>query len=78
MLQTDQYWGINRYLLLAPLIFFAAGQMAREHKALFVFWLLLCGAIYWNIELCSYISHGNPGTCPCMGRLEFTLPYQSQ
>lgn len=78
MLHTDEYWGLNRYLLLAPMIFIAAGQMAREHKGLFVMWLLLCGAMYWNIELCSYISHGNPGTCPCLGRLEFTLPFQSQ
>ena len=78
MLQTDQYWGINRYLLLAPIIFFAAGQMAREHKALFVLWVLLCGVMYWHIELCSYISHGNPGNCPCLGRLEFTLPFQAQ
>lgn len=78
MLQDDQYWGFNRYLLLAPIIFFAAGQMAREHKAVFVLWLVLCAAMYWNIELCSYISHGNPGTCPCLGRLEFTLPFQSQ
>ena len=78
MLQTDQYWGINRYLLLAPMIFLAAGQMAREHKVLFGLWIVLCAVMYWHIELCSYITHGNPADCPCMGRLEFTLPFQSQ
>jgi hypothetical protein len=78
VLQPDNYWGINRYLLLAPMVFLALGQMAREHKAAFVLWLMLCGAMYWHIELCSYISHGNPATCPCLGRLEFTLPFQSQ
>jgi hypothetical protein len=78
MLHTDEYWGLTRYLLLAPMIFLGAGQMARHHKGVFVLWLLLCAAMYWNIELCSYVSHGNPGTCPCLGRLEFTLPFESQ
>ncbi len=70
-----QYWGLNRYFLLLPLTFFCAGVMARKHTAVYVLWLLLCAALYWHVELCSYISQGHPGVCPCMGRLEFTMPY---
>ncbi len=71
------YWGMNRYLLMCPIIFVAAGQLARKHRALFVLWLVACVAIYWHVELCSYISQGNPSVCPCLGRMQFTLPFTS-
>jgi hypothetical protein len=74
-IDRSQYWGLNRYFLLLPLAFFAMGVMARKHFAVYVLWLALCAALYWHVELCSYISQGNPGTCPCLGRLEFTMPF---
>ncbi len=73
--ERNQYWGLNRYFLLLPLSFFAMGVMARKHFAVYVLWLLLCAAVYWHVELCSYISQGNPAVCPCMGRVEFTMPF---
>jgi hypothetical protein len=72
-----EYWGLNRYLLLCPLLFLCAGAIARRHVALFALWLVLCAFIYWNVELCSYISHGRPDICPCLGRLEWWAPFQS-
>jgi hypothetical protein len=71
------YWGMNRYLLMCPLIFIAAGALARKHRGVFVLWLVLCAAIYWHIELCSYISQGNPIVCPCLGHMQFTMPFAS-
>ena len=71
------YWGLNRYLLMCPLIFVAAGVLARKHRALFVLWLVACVAIYWHVELCSYISHGDPRVCPCLGRMQFTMSFES-
>jgi hypothetical protein len=71
----SQYWGLNRYFLLLPLTFFATGVMARKHFAVYVLWLALCATLYWHIELCSYISQGKPAVCPCMGRVEFTMPF---
>jgi hypothetical protein len=71
------YWGLNRYLLMCPLIFVAAGELARKHRALFVMWLIACVAIYWHVELCSYISHGDPSVCPCLGRMQFTMSFAS-
>jgi hypothetical protein len=71
------YWGISRYLLLVPLAFLGMGSMVRKHPAVFVMWLLLCLAFYWNIELCSYVAQGDPRLCPCLGRVEFYFPFGS-
>src|SRR5262249_31973691 len=68
---VHEYWGINRYLLLCPILFLCAGPMARRHTALYVLWLVLCVAMYWHVELCSYVAHGQPGFCPCLGRVEW-------
>jgi hypothetical protein len=72
---VHEYWGLNRYLLLCPLTFVCAGVMARKHPYVFALWLVLCAAIYWHVELCSYISQGNPQYCPCLGRMEFWMPF---
>lgn len=74
---VQQYWGINRYLLLCPFVFCGMGIMARRHTAVYVLWLALCAAMYWHVELCSYIAHGDPSVCPCLGRVEFTAPFGS-
>src|SRR5262249_22717879 len=74
---VHEYWGLNRYLLLCPMTFLGCGIMLRRHPAVFVGWLALCAMIYWHIELCSYISHGNLNICPCLGRYEFSMPFQS-
>jgi hypothetical protein len=72
-----QYWGINRYLLALPLIFLSLGVLARKHMGLFVVWLVFSSLFYWHVELCSYVAHGNPEVCPCLGRVEWTAPYDS-
>ena len=73
------WWGMNRYLLACPLVFLGAGVLARRARtcAILVPWLVLCVVMYWNVELCSYISHGNKTVCPCLGKTEFTMPFQS-
>jgi len=71
------YWGFNRYLMLCPLIFFSAGELAARRRSIYVLWLVVCVLIYWNVELCSYISHGNPHVCPCEGQMQFSMPFQS-
>jgi hypothetical protein len=70
-----EYWGLNRYLLCCPIIFLCAAAMARKHTALFVLWLLLTTMIYWNVELCSYLAQGHPSVCPCLGRVEYAMPF---
>lgn len=72
-----QYWGITRYIMLAPLGYLAMGAMARRHTAVFVLWLVLCALFYWHVELCGYISQGNPKICPCLGRFELWMPFES-
>jgi hypothetical protein len=74
---VNGYWGFNRYLMLCPLIFLAAGELAPRRRTLFVLWLVLCALIYWNVELCSYISQGDPRTCPCLGQMQFAMPFGS-
>ncbi len=74
---VHEYWGLNRYLLLCPITFCCAGVLLRKHPAAFVLWIVICSQIYWHVEMCSYISHGNPQVCPCLGRFEFGMPYQS-
>jgi len=71
------YWGLNRYLMMCPLIFFAAGELAGRRRTVFVLWLVVCALIYWNVEMCSYISHGDPHVCPCLGKMQFAMPYSS-
>ena len=71
------YWGLNRYFLLAPLTFLCAGVVARKHTGLFILWLVLSLALYWNVELCSYISHGDPHVCHCLGRVQVVEPWAS-
>jgi hypothetical protein len=71
------YWGMNRYLLMCPLTFFAAGELAGRRRIVYVLWLVLCALIYWNVELCSYLAHGDSRICPCLGRNEFSMPFAS-
>jgi hypothetical protein len=71
------YWGLNRYLMMCPLIFFAAGELAGRRRWAYVLWLVVCALIYWNVEMCSYISHGDPHVCPCLGKMQFAMPYSS-
>ena len=71
------WWGMNRYLLACPLAFLGAGVMARKDRILLVVWLVFCVAMYWHVELCSYISHGDNKICPCLGGIEFSMPYGS-
>jgi hypothetical protein len=71
------YWGITRYLMLCPMAFFGIGLMARKYTVLFILWCVLCLAFYWHVELCGYITQGNPTTCPCLGKMEFGMPFGS-
>jgi len=71
------YWQLSRYLLSCPILFLAAGLFAKKHRAAYVWWLLLCLGLYWHVELCSYLSHGDPRVCPCLGRFEAYVPWQS-
>jgi hypothetical protein len=72
-----EYWSINRFQLLCPIIFLSAGIVARRHTAVFVLWLAVCAAFYWHVELCSYITQGRPDYCPCLGRMQFWAPFGS-
>ncbi len=72
-----RWWGITRYSLLCPLTFLGVGWLSRRHKGLVVLWLILSLLFYWHLELCGYISQGDPKVCPCMGRMEFSLPISS-
>jgi len=74
---VHEYWGLNRYLLLCPITFCCAGVLLRKHPVAFILWCVLSAMIYWHVEMCSYISHGNPQVCPCLGRFEFGMPFQS-
>ncbi len=71
------WWGMNRYLLACPLAFLGAGVLARRQPYFFLLWLVFCLAMYWNVELCSYVAHGNASVCPCLGGTEFTMPFGS-
>jgi hypothetical protein len=70
------YWGLNRYLLLCPLTFFCAGVLARRYPLVFGAWMIVSIFFYWHIEMCSYVAHGNPQICPCLGPVEFQAPWQ--
>jgi uncharacterized protein (TIGR02996 family) len=74
---AGDYWGITRYMMLCPLPFLGAGVLARHHRGFLLLWLVLCVAIYWNFELCSYLTQGDPGACPCLGRGELHMPWAS-
>jgi hypothetical protein len=69
------YWGINRYLLAVPLVFFGMGVLARRHAAAFVLWLFLSLQFYWHIEMCSYVAQGDETVCPCLGTKEFSMKW---
>ncbi len=71
------WWGMNRYLLACPLAFLGAATLVRKERAVYVVWLVFCLAMYWHVELCSYISHGDNKVCPCLGGVEFSMPYGS-
>ena len=72
-----QYWGITRYMLLCPLAFMGMGTVARQHRVLFVMLLAVWVGFYWHLELCSYVTQGDPKLCPCLGRIELHIPWQS-
>jgi hypothetical protein len=69
------YWGLSRHLLLVPLTFLAAGVIARKHPWVFALWIVTCASVYWHVELCSYITQGDAAACPCLGKIEYTMPY---
>jgi hypothetical protein len=77
VVSVQHYWGLNRYLLLCPILFFGLGTLSRKHVIIYALWLALCAAFYWHVELCSYISHGDPRICPCLGKMEFWFPFRS-
>ena len=70
-----QYWGLTRYMMLCPLAFLCMGALARRHRAAFVLWLAVSCSIYWHFEVCSYVTQGNPQACPCLGKLELSMPW---
>jgi hypothetical protein len=70
-------WGLNRYMLMCPLTFVCAGVMLRKFPWTYVLWLLLSLEIYWHVELCSFVTQGDPALCPCLGRFQFGLPFES-
>jgi hypothetical protein len=72
-----EYWGITRYMMLGMLPFLGMGVLAKRHRGLFVMWLVLSLGIYWNFELCNYVTQGDPAACPCAGRNEMHLPWAS-
>lgn len=69
------YWGMNRYLLAVPLVFFGLGVMARRHALVFAMWLFLSLQFYWHIEMCSYVAQGDETVCPCLGTKEFSMKW---
>jgi hypothetical protein len=77
VIAVPQYWGITRYLMLCPMAFLGIGLMARKSIMLFVLWCVLCLAFYWHVELCGYITQGDAARCPCLGRIEFGMPFGS-
>jgi hypothetical protein len=77
LIAVHEYWGINRYLLMAPIAFLGMGISIRKHTVLFVLWLVLSVIFYWHVELCSYLAQGYPSVCPCLGRVEFLFPFKS-
>jgi hypothetical protein len=68
-------WGTSRYMMLCLLAFLCAGKLARRYPVLFAAFLALCLVAYWNIDLCNYITQGDPRVCSCQGRLEMYLPF---
>ncbi|MDB4956279.1 MAG: putative integral rane protein [Myxococcales bacterium] len=77
IVSVHEYWGLNRYLLLCPLVFIGTGTLVRKHYVVLGLWLVLCAAIYWHVELCSYIAQGDSRICPCLGRIEYWFPFRS-
>ena len=74
---ASQYWGITRYMMLCPLAFMSAANVAKRHRVLFVMWLLFCVSIYWHFELCNYVTQGDRAACPVLGRMELSMPWKS-
>lgn len=70
-------WGMNRYMLMLPITFVCAGVLLRKAPVTYLLWIAICMAIYWHVELCSFISQGDMNVCPCLGRYQFSIPFQS-
>ncbi len=68
-------WGTARYMMLFLVGFLCAGKLMRKYPLVFLLWIVFCLAIYWELELCNYISQGDPRICDCQGRLETFLRY---
>jgi len=68
-------WGTSRYMMLCLLAFMCAGKLARRYPWLYAAFVALCLVAYWNIDLCNYITQGDPRLCSCQGRLEMYLPF---
>ena len=60
-------WGLNRYMLMCPITFLCAGVLLRKHPITFILWIALCLGIYWHVELCSFVTQGNPEALPVHG-----------
>jgi hypothetical protein len=69
------WWGISRYMMLFLIGFICAGKVLRRYPVLFWLWIVFCLAVYWNVELCNYLTQGDPRVCSCQGRLETYLPF---
>lgn len=71
------YWGQTRLLLTCLMMFFGLGVMAKKYPLLFVLWCVLSLAFYWHVDLCGYITQGDGGRCPALGRIELAIPIGS-
>jgi hypothetical protein len=68
------YWGQTRLLLTCLLLFFGLGVLAKKHPVVFVLWCVLSLAFYWHVDLCGYVTQGDIGKCPALGRIELAMP----
>jgi hypothetical protein len=70
------YWGQTRILLSCLLAFFGLGLIAKKYPVLYVLWCVLSLAFYWHVDLCDYVTQGNRGACPNLGRVELAIPLE--
>ncbi len=68
-------WGTSRYMMMCLLAFLFVGKLARRYPLLYVAFIALALVAYWNIDMCNYITQGDPRVCTCQGRLEMYLPF---
>jgi hypothetical protein len=59
---SRSFIGMNRYLLVAPPLFFAIGKVLERRRLALAGWLALCAWHYWNVDLCYYIGDAGAET----------------